>query len=82
MKAMILSAGLGTRLMPLTQNKPKPLVEVGGQTLLERNIIHLYEYGVRQMVVNGSKFGEQIDALLNEINLPGLDIFFLDEGTR
>jgi len=82
MKAMILSAGLGSRLLPLTQNKPKPLVKVVRQTLLERNIIHLYEYGVRQMVVNGSKFGEQIDALLNEINLPGLDIFFLDEGAN
>jgi len=80
MKAMILSAGLGTRLMPLTVGKPKPLVEVANKSLLERNVLHLYKHGVKEMVVNGSRFGEQIEALINSIHLPGLKIFFLDEG--
>jgi len=80
MKAMILSAGLGTRLMPLTVGKPKPLVEVANKSLLERNVLHLYKHGVKEMVVNGSRFGEQIEALINSIRLPGLKIFFLDEG--
>ena len=80
MKAMILSAGLGTRLMPLTVGKPKPLVEVANKSLLERNVLHLYKHGVKEMVVNGSRFGEQIEALVNSIHLPGLKIFFLDEG--
>ncbi len=80
MKAMILSAGLGTRLMPLTAEKPKPLIKVGKQSLLERNILHLYKHGVKELVVNGSKFGEQIEALINGIDLPGLKTFFIDEG--
>ena len=80
MKAMILSAGLGTRLMPLTAEQPKPLVKVGNKSLLERNILHLYKHGVKEMVVNGSIFGEQIEALIDAIELPGLKIFFIDEG--
>ena len=80
MKAMILSAGLGTRLMPLTAEQPKPLVKVGNKSLLERNILHLYKHGVKEMVVNGSIFGKQIEALIDAIELPGLKIFFIDEG--
>ncbi len=82
MKVMILSAGLGTRLMPLTEHKPKPLVKVGKLSLLERNIIHLHKYGIREMVINGSKFGEQIDSAISEIDIPGLEISFIDEGLQ
>ncbi len=82
MKAMILSAGLGTRLMPLTAEKPKPLVKVGKQSLLERNILHLYKHGIKEMVINGSRFGEQIEALVDGIDLPGLKTYFIDEGTK
>ena len=82
MKAMILSAGLGTRLMPLTAEKPKPLVKVGKQSLLERNILHLYKHGIKEMVINGSRFGEQIEALIDGIDLHGLKIYFIDEGIK
>ena len=52
MKAMILAAGLGTRLRPLTNDRPKALVEVAGRTLLEITIARLREFGVREVIVN------------------------------
>jgi NDP-sugar pyrophosphorylase family protein len=52
MKAMILAAGLGTRLRPLTNDRPKALVEVGGRTLLEITLARLREFGIREVIVN------------------------------
>jgi NDP-sugar pyrophosphorylase family protein len=52
MKAMILAAGLGTRLRPLTNDRPKALVEVGGRTLLEITLARLREFGVREVIIN------------------------------
>ncbi len=52
MKAMVLAAGLGTRLRPLTNERPKALVEVDGRTLLEITLTRLREFGVREVIVN------------------------------
>jgi NDP-sugar pyrophosphorylase family protein len=52
MRAMILAAGLGTRLRPLTDNRPKALVEVSGHTLLEITLRRLREFGIHQVIVN------------------------------
>src|SRR5215472_18972691 len=52
MKAMILAAGLGTRLRPLTNDRPKALVEVSGRTLLEITIARLKEFGVSELIIN------------------------------
>lgn len=60
MKAMILAAGLGTRLRPLTNDRPKALVEVAGRTLLEITLARLRTFGVREVVVNVHHFSELV----------------------
>jgi NDP-sugar pyrophosphorylase family protein len=60
MKAMILAAGLGTRLRPLTNDRPKALVEVAGQTLLEITLRRLREFGIRDVIVNVHHFGDMV----------------------
>jgi NDP-sugar pyrophosphorylase family protein len=58
MKAMVLAAGLGTRLRPLTNDRPKALVEVAGKTLLEITLARLREFGIREVIVNAHHFAD------------------------
>jgi NDP-sugar pyrophosphorylase family protein len=60
MKAMILAAGLGTRLRPLTDDRPKALVEVGGRTLLEITITRLRTFDVREVIINVHHFADMV----------------------
>ena len=60
MKAMILAAGLGTRLRPLTDDRPKALVEVAGYTLLEITLRRLRQFGVREVIVNVHHFADLV----------------------
>jgi len=60
MKAMILAAGLGTRLRPLTDDRPKALVTVAGRTLLEMTLSRLRSFGVNEVIVNAHHYAEQI----------------------
>jgi MurNAc alpha-1-phosphate uridylyltransferase len=62
MKAMILAAGEGRRMRPLTQHTPKPLLKAGGITLLERHIVALRDAGINDIVVNAAYLAEQIVA--------------------
>jgi NDP-sugar pyrophosphorylase family protein len=64
MKAMILAAGLGTRLRPLTDNRPKALVEIAGRTLLEITLSRLRAFGVGEVIVNVHHFADMIVAYL------------------
>ena len=82
MKAMILSAGRGLRLMPITKDTPKPLVKIGKQALLERNINLLYQSGIREIIVNGSWLGEKIESFIANIQLEGLKLHYLYEGSE
>jgi NDP-sugar pyrophosphorylase family protein len=59
-KAMILAAGLGTRLRPLTNDRPKALVEIEGRTLLEITLARLRSFGVTQVIVNLHHFADQV----------------------
>jgi NDP-sugar pyrophosphorylase family protein len=60
MKAMILAAGLGTRLRPLTNDRPKALAEIAGRTLLEITLARLRAFGIRDVIVNVHHFADQI----------------------
>jgi NDP-sugar pyrophosphorylase family protein len=60
MKAMILAAGLGTRLRPLTDNRPKALVEIAGRTLLEITLSRLRAFGIREVIINVHHFADMI----------------------
>jgi len=80
MKAMILAAGLGTRLMPLTRNKPKALIEVGGYTLLELTIRYLLKFGVDHVVLNVHHFADQIIAYLENKKGFGINYSISDES--
>jgi NDP-sugar pyrophosphorylase family protein len=60
MKAMVLAAGLGTRLRPLTEDRPKALVTVGGRTMLEITLDRLRDFGVREAIVNTHHYADMV----------------------
>lgn len=74
MKAMVLAAGLGTRLRPLTNDRPKALVEIAGRTLLEISISHLKRFGVREVIVNVHHFADMVADYLKAHDNFGLRI--------
>ena len=75
MKAMILAAGFGKRLLPLTKNLPKPLLKVGDQTLIERNINYLIKNGFSEIIINVSHHGDLLIEHVNNI-FPDHNILF------
>lgn len=80
MKAMIFAAGLGTRLRPLTNDRPKALVEVNGMSLLEIQLRRLKASGIDQVVVNIHHFAELMEQRIEELRKRlGLDIVISDE---
>jgi NDP-sugar pyrophosphorylase family protein len=74
MKAMILAAGLGTRLRPLTENRPKALVEVAGRTLLEIALARLRTFGISDVILNAHHFADMILEYLNKNDNFGMRI--------
>jgi MurNAc alpha-1-phosphate uridylyltransferase len=72
MKAMILAAGRGERLRPLTDRVPKALVEAGGRTLLDRHLDRIQAAGVREVVINAAHLAERVQAHLRSHPRPGL----------
>ncbi len=79
MNAMVLCAGFGTRLSPITDSIPKPLVRIAGCTLLLDLLYHLASQGVDMAVVNGSWKAEMLGTWLKETHLP-LETIFQHEG--
>jgi NDP-sugar pyrophosphorylase family protein len=71
---MILAAGLGTRLRPLTDSRPKALVEVAGRTLLEITLARLRRYGVREVIVNAHHFADMVGEYLKRNDNFGMRI--------
>ena len=82
MKAMIFAAGLGTRLRPFTNDRPKALVEVNGVSLLEIAIGRLRHAGVEEIIVNIHYFGDQIERFLQKKSNFGIRIEISDERER
>ncbi|MEQ1725363.1 MAG: nucleotidyltransferase family protein [Sphingopyxis sp.] len=76
--AMVMAAGKGTRMMPLTVDTPKPLITVGGETLLDHVLAHLRKIGVRRVVVNVHYLADQIEAHL-AAHAGGLEVLISDE---
>jgi MurNAc alpha-1-phosphate uridylyltransferase len=79
MRAMILSAGLGTRMRPLTNHTPKPLLEVGGKPLIVWHIERLQELGFRDIVINVAYLGYKIIDYLGDGSRYGVNIIYSDE---
>lgn len=79
-KAMVFAAGKGTRLKPLTDHKPKALVEVGGVPMLGRVIEKLKDIGIREVVVNVHHFANQIKDYIAANDQFGIDIHISDES--
>lgn len=79
MRAMILAAGLGTRLRPLTLKTPKPLLQVGGRSLIEHQIENLKRAGIVEIIINHAWLGEQIEAALGDGSSLGVDIIYSAE---
>jgi NDP-sugar pyrophosphorylase family protein len=78
-KAMILAAGIGTRLRPITLEKPKCLVELQGISLLEHTIRYLKYFGVKEIVINVHHFADQIEQFIQDKNSFGIHIVLSDE---
>ncbi len=79
MKAMILAAGLGTRLLPLTENKPKALVEIDGKPLIDIAIHNLIKYGFNEIVINVHHFSNLVVEYLQSKAF-NADIYLSDES--
>jgi NDP-sugar pyrophosphorylase family protein len=74
MRAMVLAAGLGTRLRPLTNDRPKALVELGGRTLLEITLRRLASFGVGEVIINVHHFADLVIQYLKANNNFGLQV--------
>jgi len=79
-KAMVFAAGLGTRMRPLTQTLPKPLVKIGGKAMIDIILDALAAAGVQQAIVNVHHLADQIEAHLSTRTTP--KITFSDERAR
>jgi MurNAc alpha-1-phosphate uridylyltransferase len=81
MKAMILAAGFGTRMRPLTDTCPKPLLPVGGRPLIEHHLTRLARAGIKEVVINVSYRAEQIIEALGDGQRFGLSLYYSREAT-
>ncbi len=82
MKAMILAAGQGKRMLPLTQTTPKPLLRAGGRSLIEWHILRLQSAGVTDIVINHHHLGEQIEAALGDGSDYAVQLRYSPEAER
>lgn len=77
--ALILAAGKGERLRPITDKTPKPLIQAGKFRLIEYHIMNLRNAGIRQVYINRAHLRDQFETLLEPDHFSGIEINFLDE---
>jgi len=82
MKAVIFAAGFGTRLKPLTNEKPKALIKIQEHTLLELAIRQFQKFNINQFVINIHHFADQVAEYLNSHNNFGAEIILSDERQK
>ena len=80
MKAMILAAGYGKRLRPLTDHTPKPLVSIGGKPLIVHHLEKIAQTGIKEVVINLGHLGSKIPEALGDGDTWGLSIQYSEEG--
>lgn len=81
MRAMILAAGRGERMRPLTDHTPKPLLQVGGKRLIEYHLEALAAAGFCEVVINHAHLGDQLEQVLGDGGRYGVSIHYSAEGT-
>ena len=79
---MILAAGRGERMRPLTDTTPKPLLKVAGRALIEYHLLHLAEAGMRDVVINLAWLGGQLEQTLGNGQAYGVTIEYVHEGEQ
>src|SRR5450631_1957438 len=79
---MILAAGRGERMRPLTDTTPKPLLRVHGQPMIERHVVRLVRAGIERIVINLAWLGSQIRDQLGDGTRHGAKIIYSDETPR
>lgn len=82
MKAMLLAAGRGERMRPLTDTVPKPLLEAGGRCLIEHHLLALARAGITDVVINHAHLGARIENRLGDGARYGVRIAYSPEGER
>jgi MurNAc alpha-1-phosphate uridylyltransferase len=82
MKVMILAAGRGERMRPLTDVTPKPLLPVGGKTIIEHTLNQLVSSGFKDIIINHAHLGQQIEEYLGEGQRYGANIQYSPEGEQ
>lgn len=79
-RAVLLCAGKGSRVAPLTEVSPKPMLDVAGQPAMHRIIDHLASFGLRDVLVNPGHLGHEIIDYFRKVSLPDTHITFVNEG--
>ncbi len=80
MRAMILAAGRGERMRPLTDSRPKPLLQAGGKALIDYHLENLAATGIQEVVINHAHLGEQIEQALGDGSRYGPRIYYSPES--
>ena len=82
MKAMILAAGRGERMRPLTDSTPKPLLQAGGKPLIVWHLQRLKQAGIDEIVINHAWLGQQIEDALGDGSAYGVHLSYSAEGAQ